>query len=82
MHEYIFAVLTRNEADPSIVRFWNPFTGAGRAALDAMITQQAQIIAYIDDYKLLMIATLAAIPLLMAFKNSSGGGADVPARHR
>ena len=69
-------------ADPSIVRFWNPFTGAGRAALDAMITQQAQIIAYIDDYKLLMIATLAAIPLLMAFKNSSGGGADVPARHR
>jgi DHA2 family multidrug resistance protein len=47
-----------------------------------MITQQAQIIAYIDDYKLLMIATLAAIPLLMAFKNSSGGGADVPARHR
>ena len=32
---------------------------AGRAALDAVITQQAQIIAYIDDYKLLMIATLA-----------------------
>jgi hypothetical protein len=29
-----------------------------------MTTQQAQIIAYIDDYKLFMIATLA-IPLLM-----------------
>jgi DHA2 family multidrug resistance protein len=36
-----------------------------------MITQQAQIIAYIDDYKLLMIATLAAIPLLIVFKQAS-----------
>ena len=50
-------------------------TAAGRAALDAMITQQAQIIAYIDDYKLLMIATLAVIPLLIVFKKASGGGA-------
>jgi MFS transporter, DHA2 family, multidrug resistance protein len=49
-------------ADPNIARFWNPFTAAGRAALDAMITQQARIIAYIDDYKLLMIATLLVIP--------------------
>jgi DHA2 family multidrug resistance protein len=37
-----------------------------------MITQQAQIIAYIDDYKLLMIATLAAIPLLIVFKRAGG----------
>jgi MFS transporter, DHA2 family, multidrug resistance protein len=33
-----------------------------------VVTQQAQIIAYMDDYKLLMIATLAAIPLLIIFK--------------
>jgi DHA2 family multidrug resistance protein len=69
-------------ADPGIARFWNPFTVAGRAALDAMITQQAQIIAYIDDYKLLMFATLAAIPLLVMFRRSSGGGAGMAARHR
>ena len=71
-------VVNRNSVDLSIARFWNPFTAAVRAALDAMITQQAQIIAYIDDCKLLMIATLAAIPLLIVFKNSSGGGADHP----
>jgi DHA2 family multidrug resistance protein len=35
-----------------------------------MITVQAQIIAYIDDYKLLMIATLAVLPLLLAFKTT------------
>jgi hypothetical protein len=37
-----------------------------------MITQQAQIIAYIDDYTLLMIATLVVIPLLVEFKTASG----------
>jgi len=60
---------------PAITQFWDPVTAAGRAALDAVITQQAQIIAYIDDYKLLMIATLAVIPLLIVFKKTSGGGA-------
>jgi DHA2 family multidrug resistance protein len=59
---------------PTIAQFWNPLTAAGRAALDAVVTQQAQIIAYIDDYKLLMIATLVVIPLLIVFKRPSGGG--------
>ena len=62
-------------SDPSIAQVWNPLTAAGRAALDAMITQQAQIIAYIDDYKLLMIATIAVLPLLIVFKKASGAGA-------
>jgi DHA2 family multidrug resistance protein len=60
--------------NPAVTQFWNPATAAGRAALDAVITQQAQIIAYIDDYKLLMIATLAVIPLLIVFKKARGGG--------
>jgi hypothetical protein len=40
---------------PMITQFWNPATAAGRAALDAVVTREAQIIAYIDDYKLLMM---------------------------
>jgi MFS transporter, DHA2 family, multidrug resistance protein len=66
--------VNRGFEDPMITRFWNPATAVGRAALDAMITRQAQIIAYIDDYKLLLIATLAVIPLLLVFKKPSGGG--------
>jgi DHA2 family multidrug resistance protein len=62
---------------PTIAQFWNPATDAGRAALDAMITLQAQIIAYIDDFKLMMIVTLVAIPLLIVFKKPpSGRGED------
>jgi DHA2 family multidrug resistance protein len=56
--------------DPMIAGFWNPVTAAGRAALDAVVTRQAQIIAYIDDYKLLMIATLVVIPLLVVFSGT------------
>ncbi len=56
--------------DPTVTQFLSPFTDAGRAALDALVTQQAQIIAYIDDYKLLLIATLALFALLVIFKKS------------
>jgi len=61
--------------NPAVAQAWNPLTAAGRAALDAVITRQAQIIAYIDDYKLLMIATLCVIPLLVVFKRPAKGGA-------
>ena len=61
--------------DPAIAHFWNPLTAAGRAALDGVVTRQAQIIAYLDDYKLLLIATLAVLPLLAVFKRSGSSGA-------
>jgi MFS transporter, DHA2 family, multidrug resistance protein len=68
--QHITAV-NRAFENPVIAHFWNPLTASGRAALDAVITQQAQIIAYIDDYKLLFIATLAAFPLLAIFKKAA-----------
>jgi hypothetical protein len=40
-------------------------------ALDALITQQAQIIAYIGDYKVLMLATLAVLPFIPLFKRAA-----------
>jgi MFS transporter, DHA2 family, multidrug resistance protein len=53
---------------PNIAHFWNPATAAGRALLDAQVTFQAQTIAYIDDFKLMMILTLLAFPLLLVFR--------------
>jgi DHA2 family multidrug resistance protein len=65
--QHVTAVNRMFEA-PMVARFWSPVTAIGRTALDAVITRQAQIIAYIDDYRLLMIATIAVIPLLIVFK--------------
>jgi len=36
-----------------------------------VLTQQAQIVAFIDDYKLVMIAALAMIPWLLVFTRST-----------
>jgi DHA2 family multidrug resistance protein len=70
--EHVTAV-NRVFQNPGISHFWDPFTASGRAALDAVITRQAEIIAYIDDYKMLMIAAIAVLPLLAVFKKASGG---------
>jgi DHA2 family multidrug resistance protein len=59
--------------NPLVSRAWGPVSATGRTALDALITQQAQIIAYIDDYKLLMVATLATAPLLLIFRKAPRG---------
>ncbi len=67
--------VNRGFENPQVAHFWDPVTAAGRTALDSVITQQAQIIAYVDDYKLLMIATIAVVPLLLVFKRSAGGSA-------
>jgi MFS transporter, DHA2 family, multidrug resistance protein len=69
--QYVTAA-NRHFANPAVARALSPFTASGRAALDALITQQAQVIAYMDDYKFLMIATLAVIPLLVVFQGRIG----------
>jgi DHA2 family multidrug resistance protein len=58
--------------NPGVAQFLSPLTAAGRAALDALVTRQAQIVAYIDDYKLLLIATLALFFLLFIFRKTTG----------
>ena len=68
--QYVTAV-NPQLANPAVAQTLSPLTVSGRAALDALITQQAQVIAYVDDYKFLMIATLAVIPLLVVFKGRS-----------
>lgn len=63
----------------AVAQYWNPFTAGGRAALDAVVARQAQIIAFIDDYKLLMIATLVVFPLLLLFRRGDPSGARTAA---
>jgi DHA2 family multidrug resistance protein len=44
------------------------------ALLNQQITQQASMIAYLNDFKLMFVATLLVIPLLMLIRPSSGAG--------
>jgi DHA2 family multidrug resistance protein len=45
--------------------FWNPGSTLGAAALDAMITQQSSVIAYVDDFKLMLIFAIVTTPLVL-----------------
>jgi DHA2 family multidrug resistance protein len=61
----------------AVARAWNPLQAHGGAALNAVVTRQAEIIAYIDDFKLMMIVAICAAPLiflLRAPKAAAGGG--------
>jgi DHA2 family multidrug resistance protein len=57
--------------DPAIFQAMNPFTAAGRAALDGAVTLQATIVSYIDDFKLMMILSLGAVPLILFLRKPS-----------
>jgi len=53
---------------------------AALAQVDALVSQQAALIAYIDDFKLMMLVTLAAIPLaLLLRKPKQAAMAGAPA---
>ena len=47
---------------------WNSATQAGLTALNAEITRQASVIAYIDDFKLMLVTCLVAAPLVLLIR--------------
>ncbi len=53
---------------PDVAAILNTATDQGRALLNNLINQQAAIIAYGNDFKLLMLLTLAAIPLVFLIR--------------
>src|SRR5204863_1645243 len=45
-------------------------TPSGMAALNAEVTRQAAMVAYIDDFKLIMLIALASLPLLLLLRDA------------
>jgi DHA2 family multidrug resistance protein len=51
------------------------------AQLDGLVNAQALMISYVDDFKLMMLVTLCAIPLALLLRKprlAAGGGAAAP----
>ena len=49
---------------------WDWSTTAGAAALEREITRQAMMIAYLNDFAILTLATLVALPLVFLMRDS------------
>jgi DHA2 family multidrug resistance protein len=64
---------------PDVANNLNAQSDTGRALLDMLVTQQATLLAYLNDYKLLMFLTLAMIPLVWIIgtaKKAAAGAHD------
>ena len=51
-------------------RIWDMATTLGKAALNAEVTKQASVVAYANDFKLMMIVALVALPLIFLLKRA------------
>jgi MFS transporter, DHA2 family, multidrug resistance protein len=56
---------------PDVQRLLDMATDKGRAMMDLIITQQAAMIAYLNDFKLLMVLTLAMAPLVLIIRGAN-----------
>jgi DHA2 family multidrug resistance protein len=63
---------------PGIQHFWNTQTPAGLAALNQEITRQASMIAYLDNFKLMMVICMIAVPLLLLLRKGRQGPSRGP----
>ncbi len=59
-------------ADPAAAML-DPATDTGRALLENLLTQQAAVIAYANDFKLMMLVTLLAFPLILLIRPARRG---------
>jgi MFS transporter, DHA2 family, multidrug resistance protein len=54
----------------AVEHLWDPATRHGAAMLDGVVNQQAQIIAYVDDYKMMIFTTAPMLLLLLLMRRS------------
>jgi DHA2 family multidrug resistance protein len=62
--------------NPAIARVYDLSTLGGAAFLDSSITQQAAMIAYIDDFWLMLYLTVGVTPLLLLIRPPGGSKAS------
>jgi DHA2 family multidrug resistance protein len=58
--------------DLSSLERFQQYGEAGLGVLDLMVTRQAMMVAYVDDFWLMMWLSLAAVPLVLLMRRSGG----------
>jgi DHA2 family multidrug resistance protein len=78
MHASIAAQAIPSDATfrATLPAMFNPATTAGVSALNGEVTRQATMIAYIDDFKLMFIITIACMPMLLLMRKPRQTGGE------
>ena len=70
-------MLTTQDTDPSLLNAAGD-AGAGVVSMiNAIVSRQAAMIAYLDDFKMLMIGGIAALPLLLLARRPAAANEPV-----
>ncbi len=69
LHETIGASVNPFNRALQAIDVLDPATGQGAAMLDRMVNHQAQIVAYVNDYMLMIFTTMPAILLLLLMRS-------------
>ena len=73
-----------NAANPAVrdpASLYDMATQAGPALINNEITRQASMIAYVDDYRLMMLLTMAVIPMLLLIRPPKASAAPAQVDH-
>ena len=78
MHESLAGkiVLTDPVVRDNLPAMFNPGTESGISALNAEITRQATMVAYVDDFKLMFVITILCMPMLLLMRRPRRGGGE------
>ena len=60
----------------ALPRMFNPATAAGITSLNGEITRQASMVAYLDDFRLMLIITIACMPMLLLMRKPRPVGGE------
>jgi len=68
-------------ADAGWRHYFDTGSAAGLESINQLITQQASMIAYVDAFKLMFVATLCVVPLLLLIRTRRNAPQDEGAPH-
>ena len=78
MHSSLAAKVVTSDAvvRATLPGAFNPATAAGITALNSEVTRQASMVAYVDDFRLMFIITIACMPMLLLMRKPRPVGGE------
>jgi DHA2 family multidrug resistance protein len=78
MHDSLAAQVVPSDAvvHATLPRMFDPATAAGITALNGEVTRQASMVAYVDDFRLMFIITIACMPMLLLMRKPRPVGGE------
>jgi DHA2 family multidrug resistance protein len=70
-----------SQGDSGWQQYFDLTTAAGRESVNHLIDQQSSMIAYVDAFKLMFIASLCIVPLIAIIRLRGGSANDDAAAH-